>query len=582
MAQAKTWNFLVDYGIQEQMATPAENFIPAPSFMKDVENLWASQIKEEEPEYIKAGLESQEEYNIAIGMKEDWFTHKEFTEVLEQYRGRQNFDSEVQEAEEGTWFFSSLWESMSKRWSGISEVVTRLNERPSPEWLVWAMKDSLLTLWSSFQVAWQGAGAVWDVVWQVFLEWLKILSPKQVEDATKDFVQNVASSDEVQSMAASYDTFRENNPELARNIEAAVNIWSLIPIGKGVTLTWKWVDVAETTVKKSLAKTAAKDLIKDKSYIDDLVVPQQLKKQAIEDISKGRIIEGGLIKWRTREITSFEKQISDEVAKIPWVSSKNTILENNNLVLKQIWDIDNKLLKDLDKNPVIIPKKEVKAALSRAKTELAENPLLVWDAEKTAARVLKKFEQLIDEQPWRVKWILEARRNLDKWIKKQKPNVFSWDKESALSIALTKIRTTANDLVDAKVKNVPVKEALKRQSNLFRAVENIAPKARLEAWSKVWRVMQDIKRLTWLKWEVVTALSAGWLLWGTLLVPSVVWAWVWLWLTWLGIKWLISPTARKWLLKWLEAVNKWLKATPVNPELQVLKNELEEILDDNK
>ena len=163
-------------------------------------------------------------------------------------------------------------------------------------------------------------------------------------------------------------------------------------------------------------------------------------------------------------------------------------------------------------------------------------------------------------------------------IKRQKPNAFAWDKESALTIALREIRTSANDLVDSKAVDVPVKELLQKQSNLYRAIDEMAPKAAMEAQSALWRLWQKVKNALGLRWQILagSGLVTGWIVAPWLVQWILMWAgW---WLLWVqAIKALLSPTVRKWLWQVLIKIDDVIKKTP-NPDLFLLKEEIEDLL----
>lgn len=587
------WLFTVDF----TKAEPSKKgHISAPPYLKQQATLQPQSAQQEEPEYIKAWLESQEEYDIAVWMKADWYSHEDFLEVLEQYRGgvmSQEADVELWEG-----FVSETWEAFKQRWANLLEIQERF-EAKNRAWseaikeamkegkpwraFVESMKKSLWSLWTARQVVWQWFGTAWDVLWETVENAGQVLMPKDAEKAVAEAVQWIWDTETVQGIAESYMDFRERNPESARNIEATFNIASMIPwvkgtqvisraAGRGWRITW---EALEQSAKKTVMRKADE-------FAEELVSPVKNKKQVIDDISKWRVQEWGVFKGRTRKPTKWDIAIATEVKKIEGVWPWKTVLENNNLILDQIGKLDDDLISKIEANDVLIPKKETMSAIKRVKTRLADNPLLVWDAEKIAQKMINKFEAIVKDNPWKASGLLKSRRDFDAWIKTQKwTNVFDPKNESALTIALREIRTTANDLADTKAVNVDLKDTLKRQSNLFRAVEQTAPKARLEAWSAVWRLMQKVRKATGLKWELVTWLWLIW--WGALatFAPVVAGLWAaWLWAA--GImRGLLSPATRKALWKTLQALDIAIQKWP-SVELQLLREEVQELLDDNQ
>jgi hypothetical protein len=105
------------------------------------------------------------------------------------------------------------------------------------------------------QTVGQGAGFVGDVGF----EGIKALTPEPVEDVVEEAVSTVASTKPVQDVVQRYESWKEQNPEAAANLEATVNIASIIPAIKGGQLAIKGAakgtEAALTTTGKGLAET---------------------------------------------------------------------------------------------------------------------------------------------------------------------------------------------------------------------------------------------------------------------------------------------------------------------------------------
>ena len=64
-----------------------------------------------------------------------------------------------------------------------------------------------------------------------------------------------------------------------------------------------------------------------------------------------------------------------------------------------------------------------------------------------------------------------------------------------MSTALREIRQTTNDFIAEKAQNVGVKDSLKKQSVLLKAMDNIGPKAADEAGNVILRSWQNVQRV---------------------------------------------------------------------------------------
>ncbi len=293
--------------------------------------------------------------------------------------------------------------------------------------------------------------------------------------------------------------FKEKNPRSARNIEAIVNIALIaVPI-KGKPKTTTPTVIGETAAK--LETKATEQIVRTKEqFVDDLVRPKQTASVKLEQT--GRTTEGGILRQKIVASSPAEQAIAKQVAEVPGVSAKKTLQGNLNAISKEVSNEGQRLVSALKANEVIIPKREFAKVLDDTLKNLKANPLIVGDAEKTAQKIVSKMKSLVNAGKSTGSGLLRARKDLDKWISSQKGGkIFDPKNENALSIAVRDVRTATNNFIEQRVTNVAVKESLKRQSNLFRAMDNIGPKAVEEAGNVIFRAWQNITRILPLRGE---------------------------------------------------------------------------------
>jgi len=87
---------------------------------------------------------------------------------------------------------------------------------------------------------------------------------------------------------------------------------------------------------------------------------------------------------------------------------------------------------------------------------------------------------------------LKSRKELDAWIRGQKPKAFDPTTENALSASVRAVRRAMNDTVDNAVPRADVKWSLNRQSKLYDALENIDPKAAAEGANVLLRLSHKV------------------------------------------------------------------------------------------
>ncbi len=286
-----------------------------------------------------------------------------------------------------------------------------------------------------------------------------------------------------------YNEFKEANPRFARNLEAIIDIGLIFaPVRPKV----KTPPTRAGVIGARLEERAVTQVLEKRgTFIERLVRPEPTK--AVREAEVRRTAERGIFKTKEVAPSKTEVAIANEVAKIEGVTSSKTLQGNYNAINKENVTLAKQLEADILKNDFVYPKKQLLAELNNTKARLAENPLIVGDAEKVASKLLDKFEKFIQAETGKGSGILSARKKFDAWVKNQKgTNVFDPKNENALSIALREIRKTANDFLEKNAVNVEVKNSLKKQSTLFRALDNITPKAATEGANIAIRAWQNV------------------------------------------------------------------------------------------
>ena len=384
---------------------------------------------------------------------------------------------------------------------------------------------------SVLQQAGQGAAFIGDIAGEALQEageGISAITPEPIKEFIGQEAKEIAETDifqagvkALQAGGEIYQKFKESNPRVARNLEAAVNVGLITapaagraaPKPTGPTAIGKAADVVEDVAKKQT-------LQQKKGFVSDLIKPKQTPTVRAEQV--GRTVEEGIL-GRKRVIPSLkESSIIDEVAQLP-VDPKKSIQSNFNLIQSEIKKEALSLENSLKKHNVIFPRKEYNAQLRAAKESLSANPLLVGDAQKTAQRIINKMDSITKNNPSNALGLLKSRKQLDNWIKSQKGgSIFDPKNENALSIALREIRNTTNDFIDSKATNVAVKQSLKKQSNLYGALDNIAPKAADEAGNILGRLVQNTAKAIPLRGELAKTIAGTGLVTGAALSPSII------------------------------------------------------------
>lgn len=354
-----------------------------------------------------------------------------------------------------------------------------------------------------------GVGGTFDLIGQGLVSTFRAI-PDAIEEpirnASSAFLETpVAQSglDALQGGIQRYQEWKGGNQRAARNLESVVNVGLLLaPVRRTAPSQQTGAGKAAGALE---TKATAQTVSTRQSFIDDLVRPAQVKK--VRESQVGRTTEKGLFRRKEIAPSKAEVAIAKEVSKIDGVSRSKTLQGNYNLINQANKDLARRLETDIATHDFAYPKRELVSALNKTKARLKENPLMVGDAEKTAEKLLNKFRQLVEAGPGTGSGLLKARKGFDQWVKRQKGNVFDAKNENALTTSLREIRETANDFLEKGAKDVGVKASLKQQSTLYRALDNITPKAANEASNAAIRAWQNVTRILPLRGEFNQSLA---------------------------------------------------------------------------
>ena len=403
---------------------------------------------------------------------------------------------QAQESPENLGFLARIGEEMQEREANVQEI------------LRFGREGAQTPLETGFQQAGQGAGFLGDVAGEALISagrGISAVTPEPVRQFVGEQAQEIGSDiaeselfqagiNALQAGGEIYQGFKEANPRIARNLEALVNVGIIAaPLPKGAPRP----PTSPTVLGKAgerLGKAATRQKTAQKiDFVSDLVEPKLTPTVAAQRIKQTREARG-LLGGRQIQRSPLEQQAIEEVAKLP-VSRNKTLLGNLNVIQDEIATEAKNLTSALKKNNVIFPRREFKVRLNAAKRELAQNPLLTGDAEKSAARVLKIFDDILEENPSNALGLLEARKQLDRRIEQLAgAKVFEGEgRQTAIKEVVRKIRQTTNDFIDEKATDVAVKQSLSKQSALFNAVDNLAPKAAAQGATRFERLLGRLK-----------------------------------------------------------------------------------------
>ncbi len=297
----------------------------------------------------------------------------------------------------------------------------------------------------------------------------------------------------------------QKHPQAAKDVK---NVADIATLGVGTGVAKPAVSALEKA-GGSLERSGAAAIDANKfNFAQDLVKPMDSAASKIEQV-KRTTESGGLFKKDIVTPTPQELDSAKEVAQIPGISAENTFQKNFNIIRDYNVQQAKQLESDLAKYNFIIPKKEIMAKLNTAAEALKESPLIVGDAEKMANRLIEGAQKFVQKNEGKATGLLQARKEYDQWVLDQKPKAFDAKAENAFSLANRSIRDALNTTLDENATNLGVKDSLKKQSALYRAMDNVAPKAAEEANTVFGRSLQRIGKELGTRNKLVQTLAAA-------------------------------------------------------------------------
>lgn len=298
--------------------------------------------------------------------------------------------------------------------------------------------------------------------------------------------------------------FKKNNPQIAKDTESLVNIGLLFAPPKvkadappsGAKL---WASDLEAKAGAQVAKKRTDqiyDIIKNPS-------PGYAEAHQLT-------IEPGLAGKKVMQRTPMEEQMVQAVKRIPEFG-KSSYTENLNILDKHIVNASKNIDEKLGKigDTLKAPHDYTIMKVNQALDDMAANETVITgNLQNTVDKAKEWATKVITENDATPLGVLKARRQFDQWVKQQKRNALGDNSlVNALDLTMRTIRDTLNDTADSFLPNGEVKNTLHWQSMLYRAGDNVAPKALAEANTRVMRLFKNVGHVIKYKNEFVAAMA---------------------------------------------------------------------------
>jgi hypothetical protein len=326
--------------------------------------------------------------------------------------------------------------------------------------------------------------------------------------------QGVSIADAQKAFNDKFGELEKSHPELADYIKSTGNIAVL------ASMFYPGAKAGEALTPEALAKTAGRAATSVEKRLAG-----QVESEAIDVIKRDTSLmtKDQILKVSKAEPTALTKEGTKtvirttprdiEMAKVveDVVNPRNHFVDNVDAIRKKITAKAEDTEKMVKKYDQLYSPAELEPYLQAAKNDTS----IMFAKEKTIENaydsVIDKFKEILGKKDNTLSGALEARKELDKFIKSKFGDVFDRNAgDMPRANAIKDVRKAVNDYIaDTLPAGDKFKGLLKEQSLMYDAIDRITLKQDFIDSSRFLRLKQIIKRHPWLAAEAVAGMAGG-------------------------------------------------------------------------
>lgn len=337
---------------------------------------------------------------------------------------------------------------------------------------------------TALQFAGQTVGATFDILGVGLTELLK-LTPDKIKEtvgtAGQAFLETPAGQAGLQALSSgmeTYQSWKEENPRAAANLEAVGNIASVVPVTRGgKALTQPAVTATKGTTKQvARLGTGVSKVIDERTISNELKTAVDLTRPILSANEKKSAFASGRGKFSgvTKELELAPTRRELDIAEVskPFIKKdlNKTVISLNDEVSR----LDKSIVQNLKNNDGIFNDKELRSTLSAIK----DDNRIVFGGDKA---IEKAYDTVIDEifnhlDKNNLSSLFAARKKFDRVVNDKFPKTFDGSPtDLARTNAILDVRRGVNDYISSRLpEGSPFKEVLRKESLLLTARDNIA------------------------------------------------------------------------------------------------------------
>jgi len=381
----------------------------------------------------------------------------------------QNKPQPVQEAppDRSKGFFGRLGDDLKQRWENVGESSQLVDEGKQGNVAFGA------------QVAGQIAGGVGDVIAEGLTSTFRTVAPESVQQGVAATGEALGQNKAVQGIFNKYEEFKKAHPVGAKNLEAGLNIGSLIPVGKGAGLT---AGVLERIAPKTAARLTELGVISaekaalrasERALQEALEITRPAlttaERQAAISAGRGEMAQGAV----RLAASAKDKAVAESVKDVVKLGASQ--VDNVNAIRQEIATVGAEVGTELAKHPAIFNESQLKSVLNKAK----EASRVVFGSDKTLESaydaVVDEMVRIANKYPKTLEGLWHARSEFDDVIESKFKNAFGEAGDNTRKNAIKDIRRSINDYIaDRLPKGNTYKDKLRRLTNMYEARDRIS------------------------------------------------------------------------------------------------------------
>jgi hypothetical protein len=338
-----------------------------------------------------------------------------------------------------------------------------------------------------------GAGAMAGLGWDLFgdiytlsADGYSLMIPDDIEEAAKQemqdavtaFVEHPLGKKAQQALEAGKDTwidFKKENPEMALVVESVFNVsgWHRRgPNAKPVSVADDSLPNVSTFDQKS--RTVSQMSVRERG-IWKVIAPRKSYEETNQQTTEPR----GIFRRQETIISDLERRIIETVKRYARVDPSRTDRANAKSITSAVADLDAKLLKLLKADRSEVSHGQAQQTMATKLTAwISENQGLgAKRLAEESKRAMAQVQQILSSHPQTALGMLQARRELDRWIKKNYgADTLKRQEGKKGAIARNEIfgiiRRTMNESMDTQ-QNKAASKILQDESDLLTALGTI-------------------------------------------------------------------------------------------------------------